>query len=96
MEYEDWLKLYRENPARFEFIRKSMIEQEINAAPIEYRNKMRMLQWQIDAIRDEHGSKEALQLISKLMIKSLDTIQEEWVELALAVSEVAVIKKDNK
>jgi hypothetical protein len=93
MEYDDWVKLYRENPSRFEFIRQSMIEQEINAAPIEYRNKMRMLQWQIDAIRDEYGSKDALQLISKMMLKNIDEIQENWIELALTVNEVAAARK---
>jgi hypothetical protein len=82
MEFEDWQKLYQENPSRFELLRAQAIEAEINKTPIEYRNKVRLLQWQIEAVRSEHGSTEALQLIAKMMVKCADEMQTAFAELA--------------
>lgn len=82
MEFEDWQKLYKENPSRFELLRAQAIEAEINKTPIEYRNKVRLLQWEIEAIRSEHGSAEALQLISKMLVKCTTEMHTAFIELA--------------
>lgn len=50
-DWEEWVKLARENPEKFEKERKAAIEELIMSQPLPYRHRSRQLQWKIDAIR---------------------------------------------
>lgn len=49
--FDDWLKLARNDPQAFEQQRLAYINQEIDKAPEETRRRMYGLQWQVDCIR---------------------------------------------
>ena len=50
-DWEQWVKLYRENPEEFERERLATIEELIMSQPVYIRHRSRQLQWRIDAIR---------------------------------------------
>ncbi|MBM9606323.1 DUF3135 domain-containing protein [Desulfopila inferna] len=50
-DWEEWVKLARQNPEKFERERKAAIEELIMSQPAQYRHRSRQLQWKIDAVR---------------------------------------------
>lgn len=50
-DWEQWVKLYRENPEEFERERLAAIEELIMSQPVFIRHRSRQLQWRIDAVR---------------------------------------------
>lgn len=50
-DWEEWAKLYRENPREFERARLAAIEELIMNQPESMRRRSRQLQWRIDAVR---------------------------------------------
>lgn len=50
-DWEQWVKLFRENPEEFERERLAMIEELITSQPVYVRHRSRQLQWRIDAVR---------------------------------------------
>lgn len=50
-DWEQWVKLYRENPEEFERERLAAIEGLIMRQPVSIRHRSRQLQWRIDAVR---------------------------------------------
>lgn len=50
-DWEQWVKLFRENPEEFERQRLAAIEELIDSQPVHIRHRSRQLQWRIDAIR---------------------------------------------
>lgn len=50
-DWEQWVKLYRENPEEFEKERLAAIEELIANQPEQIRHRSRQLQWRIDAVR---------------------------------------------
>jgi hypothetical protein len=55
-DFDRWMHLAEEDPKRFEELRLQMIEQQINASSDSNRNRLRGLQFQIDARRRTAGS----------------------------------------
>jgi len=67
----------RENPERFEKIRKQLIEEHINSAPERMQHRLRGLQFQIDGLRAIHKSPMGCCIeISKLMYESLAKMRD--------------------
>lgn len=50
-DWEQWARLYRENPEAFERERQAAIEELIMNQPVDVRHRSRQLQWRIDAVR---------------------------------------------
>lgn len=50
-DWEQWVKLFRENPEEFERERLAAIEDLIASQPVHIQHRSRQLQWRIDAVR---------------------------------------------
>jgi len=50
-DWEQWVKLFRENPEEFERERLAAIEGLITSQPVSIRHRSRQLQWRINAVR---------------------------------------------
>lgn len=75
MSFDDWMKLYQENPELYEQRRKEAIEKIITSAPVEHQHRLRQTQWKLDAIRQTHTPLGATVEMSKLMWESFDTLK---------------------
>lgn len=96
MSFDEWSKLYKLDPEEFERKRREAIEAEICKAPVERRAKLRLLQMEIDAVRQSHSSPLAATAAISVMMHnkaaelkqalsglndSLGTLQEELKKL---------------
>ena len=50
-DFDEWVRLARENPEQFELLREQKIREMIADVPDEIRHRMEGLQWQIDQMR---------------------------------------------
>jgi hypothetical protein len=68
-DFDEWADLYRKDPAEFERKRKQMLDDAILAAPVDQRNKLRLLQMQCDGIRNSmpplEATHEMVQMLGK-------------------------------
>ena len=79
--FDDWAKLYKTSPEDFERKRKEAIEAEILKAPIERRNKLRLLQMEIDATRADKNPLAATVAISVMMQNKVGELKEAYSSL---------------
>lgn len=86
--FDEWANLAKNFPEEFEQKRKEVLEKEIMKAPLERRNKLRMLQMECDAYHNNMTPLAALAEITKLMHGRLEMLKDEFIELALAAGEV--------
>lgn len=71
-DFDDWLQLARTDPQAFERRRKAVIDAFIDAAPAERRQRLRRLQWRIDAERSRASNPTAAWVkLSNMMWESL-------------------------
>ncbi len=71
LDFDGWRELARRDPARFERLRSRAIEQLIERAPAARRQRLRGLQWRIDAARARSRTPLAATLrISDMMWES--------------------------
>lgn len=67
-DFDLWAKMARENPERFEEMRRDAIEQTILSAPSQYQERLRRLQWRVDQERRLAGNPlNSCLRISKMM-----------------------------
>jgi len=72
IDFDSWVKLAREDPDRFEALRRKVIERAIERAPSHRRRRLRGLQWRIDNTRAlAPNPTAACESISKMMWDSL-------------------------
>jgi hypothetical protein len=97
--FDEWANLAKNFPEEFEQKRKDVLEKEIMKAPLERRNKLRMLQMECDAYHFNMTPLAALGKIGGMMHSKLEELKDEHIELAIACSEadreIAAIKKIN-
>jgi hypothetical protein len=86
--FDKWANLAKNFPEEFEQKRKDVLEKEIMKAPLERRNKLRMLQMECDAYHFNMAPLAALGEITKLMHGRLEMLKDEFIELALVAKEV--------
>ena len=71
-DFDRWMYLAREEPKRFEELRRQLIEEKINASHPASRRRLRGLQFQIDARRRLSGSSMgACIALSTMMLEHL-------------------------
>ena len=75
--FDELLKLAQENPEALEKLRQEQVEQLINNAPIENQQRLRGLQFQIDAQRSIHKGSAigSCVKISKMMHQSFGELR---------------------
>lgn len=93
IDFDEWAALYTLNPEEFERKRKYCIDAEIHKAPIQYRNKLRILQMECDALHNSLSPIEATIGISKLMLNKLYDLQDATIDLKIACDEFSKIQK---
>jgi hypothetical protein len=97
--FDEWANLAKNFPEEFEQKRKEVLEKEIMKAPLERRNKLRMLQMECDAYHHNMQPLAALGEITKMMHGKLEEMRDGYIELAIAAGEadreIAAIKKIN-
>jgi len=74
--FDYWSKLFKASSEDFEVKRKEFLEAEICKAPVETRNKLRILQMQCDAARMGLTPAEATIELSNMMQNSALKLQE--------------------
>lgn len=80
-DFDKWMNLYNTDPAEFERQRKKAIEDEILAAPIELRGKLRILQMECDVIHNTKGPLEATAELSQMMAQKLSELKAPLAQL---------------
>lgn len=94
IDFDEWADLYKNFPEEFERKRKALLDAEIAKAPIERRNKLRMLQMECDAYRQSLPPLMAAAEISKLMIDKVYEMQDSFLDLGIACKEFDEAIKD--
>jgi len=56
MSFNEWFKLAERDPSAFESVRRTLIDELIESAPTEQRQRLRCLQWRIDQERRRSSS----------------------------------------
>lgn len=92
--FDDWAKLYKTSPEDFERKRKEVIDAEILKAPIERRNDLRLLQMQIDAVRQEKTPLAATVAISVMMQNKVGELKEAFGSLEEPVNSLKQLVKE--
>ena len=88
-DFDEWAELYRIDPTAFERKRSEVLEETILNAPVEIRNKLRLIQMQCDAAHSEMEPLKAAEAISKLMISKVFDLQDAYLDLAIACNDHA-------
>ncbi len=73
--FDEWASLYKNYPEEFERKRAAILESEILKAPVERRNKLRMLQLECDAYHSSMTPLAATVAISQLMDEKLNELK---------------------
>lgn len=95
--FDEWVKLNKENPAEFERKRIEEIEKLISTASPRQKEELKKLQWQIDLIRQKHNPLAATKIISGLMAEKLLEQSNNFLELQKTVIKYTTVKsKENK
>ena len=80
-DFDEWAKLYRENPVEFERKRKEFLDAEISKAPEKHRIALRLLQSECDDLCEDLPPMQAAGKMSKLMVNKLTELQTELINL---------------
>lgn len=79
--FEEWVKLYEEDPVAFENKRKEILEAEILKAPVELRGKLRLIQMECDAMHTSMSPIEATVEMTKMAAKKLQELKTPLTQL---------------
>jgi hypothetical protein len=83
-DFDEWAKLYQLDPTAFERKRSEVLEEAIQKAPVEVRNKLRLIQMQCDVIHQTMEPLAATKEISKMMLIKTFDLQDSFIDLAIA------------
>ena len=88
IDFDTWAQLYIDDPVLFEIKKKELIDSVIMSAPVELRNKLRMLQIECNAITKLHSDPlEAAEKLTQLSVEKLK-------ELKLPMTQLRAILED--
>ncbi len=73
--FDEWAELYRTDPEAYERRRSEYLNEYIMNAPVENRNDLRMLQLEVDTIRNMYPPDEALKIIMEMLVERLKTLK---------------------
>ncbi len=77
MNFDYWLKLYKEDPKRFEHERTALLESEINKAKPQNQLKLKALQAKINRIRrTSKNPMNSLIIINNMMFLEFDNLRK--------------------
>lgn len=95
IDYDEWAKLFKENPEEFERRRKEEIDKVISAVcPAELQHRLRQLQWKIDMERDAAANPmAALVKIQEMMWDSFLKMNGKLQEFAGKESPPEVVRE---
>jgi hypothetical protein len=79
--FDEWVELFKTDPASFERRRAELLASVLTNAPIECRNSLRIIQMECDVIRAMHEPLVAAQLMSDMMIARLETLGKQLIRL---------------
>lgn len=85
--FDEWSKLYETDPDEFERRRTELLQARIMQSPIPQRNMLRMLQLEVDTIRQTHSPEDALVLINEMMTDRLHRLNEQLIRLQRAIGD---------
>lgn len=78
-DFDVWMKLARNDPERFEALRRQVIDELIESAPEDRKLHLRRLQWRVDRIRERSVTPMAATLaISKMMWESFYDLRDHY------------------
>ena len=86
--FDDWAKLAKTSPEDFERKRREVINAEILKAPVDQRNKLRLLQMEVDAVREGKTPLAATVAISVMMQQKVGELKDAWNNLGSQVEEL--------
>lgn len=66
--FDYWANLHKSSPEEFEKKRAAFLEAEILKAPVEHRNRLRVLQMECDAVRACHATPLAATVALSVMM----------------------------
>ncbi len=74
--FDEWVELYKRDPAAFEHRREALIQQTINSAPEEHQRRLNGLQFQVDMERRRSESPlQSCMQISSMMWEKFDDLR---------------------
>jgi hypothetical protein len=79
--FDDWAKLYREDPFEFDRQRSIVLAAVIAEAPVKYQQKLYEIQEQCDSLHNTLSPIDATIEMSKLMYSNAGLLQTKLAEL---------------
>lgn len=79
--FDEWARLYKTDPAEFDRKRKEFLDLEISKAPEKYRDILRVLQTECNAIRKVNTPLDATIEISAMMEERLSRLKAPLTQL---------------
>lgn len=86
--FDEWAKLYENDPVEFERRRKDLLEKEILKYPIETRHKLRLLQVQCDGIRNSCSPLEATAIMTTMASNKLSELVAPLTQIRSACEDI--------
>ena len=81
-DFDVWMNLARNDPEKFEALRRQAIDRLIEAAPEDRKLHLRRLQWRVDRVRERSGTPMAATLaISRMMWESFHDLRDHYQDL---------------
>ncbi len=95
-DFDEWMRLAKEDPDAYESMREKMIQDVIDSTSPEVKRRMEGLQWQIDQIRSTSSNPMASCLkISQMMWEKV-TGEDGLIDHMHQLSDPVQVKKSNK
>lgn len=79
--FDEWSNLYQTDPVEYERRRTELLNQTILTAPVECRNHLRMIQLEVDTIRNIYSPEESAFIIAEMMLSKLKEMRVKMTEL---------------
>ena len=92
--FDEWARLYEEDPVAYERKRKEILEAEILKAPVEQRGKLRLMQMQCDAMHTSMSPMEATVEMTKLATKKLQELKTPLTQLRAICEDICDDRKE--
>ncbi|TDY03949.1 DUF3135 domain-containing protein [Thiohalophilus thiocyanatoxydans] len=82
IDFDDWVRLARTDPARFEHLRDRVLDYSIARAPADRQERLRRLQWRVNQVRNTASNPlSACIAISNMMWSSFNHLGEAYDDL---------------
>jgi hypothetical protein len=79
--FDEWADLYKKDPDEFERRRRTLVDAEIQKAPIENRPMLRLLQLECDTAHETMDPLSATQAMLDLTLQSLNKLSRSITEI---------------